>query len=160
MWPAFVWTSTKNVWNAQNAIERAKMLFANLTYCFFAVLVAVVKLPIGQFFPCPYKQSQKSLQKLTRPSSRLVFKLANSHGNSELNIFFCNCLPVSTACGAFVAVYDDATFTIESPEYPWPYRRGKSCSWRLCPPQGKSLEFNFTTFDLRTFDKLEIVNGK
>ena len=39
MWPAFVWT-TKNEWNAQNAIERAKM-FANLTYCFFAVLVAV-----------------------------------------------------------------------------------------------------------------------
>lgn len=65
---------------------------------------------------------------------------------------------ISTACGAFVAVYDDATFTIESPEYPWPYRRGKSCSWRLCPPQGKSLEFNFTTFDLRTFDNLEIVN--
>ena len=40
MWPAFVWT-TKNEWNAQNAIERAKMMFANLTYCFFAVLVAV-----------------------------------------------------------------------------------------------------------------------
>ena len=51
MWPAFVWT-TKNEWNAQNAIERAKM-FANLTYCFFAVLVAVVKLPIGHFFSLP-----------------------------------------------------------------------------------------------------------
>ena len=39
MWPAFVWT-TKNEWNAQKAIERGNM-FANLTYCFFAVLVGV-----------------------------------------------------------------------------------------------------------------------
>ena len=68
--------------------------------------------------------------------------------------------PVSSTCGAFVAVYDNLTFTIQSPDYPWPYRKAKSCSWRVCPPQGKSLEFNFTTFDLRTFDKLEIINGK
>ena len=47
-----------------------------------------VKLSSGQFFPGPLETSQTSLRKLTRPSSRLVFKLANSHGKSELNIFF------------------------------------------------------------------------
>lgn len=65
---------------------------------------------------------------------------------------------LSSACGGLVAVDENATVTIESPEYPWPYRKAKSCSWRVCPPQGMKLEFNFTTFDLRTFDKLEIIN--
>ncbi|XP_068715426.1 uncharacterized protein [Montipora foliosa] len=61
-------------------------------------------------------------------------------------------------CGAFVVAYDNITFTLQSENYPWPYRKAKSCSWRVCPPQGKKLQFNFTTFDLRTFDKLEIIN--
>lgn len=69
-------------------------------------------------------------------------------------------LLVSSSCGGLVAVDENTTTTIQSPEYPWPYRKAKSCSWRVCPPQGMKLEFNFTTFDLRTFDKLEIVNGK
>lgn len=67
--------------------------------------------------------------------------------------------PVSSACGGLVAVHENKTITIQSPDYPWPYRKAKSCSWRVCPPQGMKLEFNFTTFDLRTFDKLEIING-
>ena len=78
----------------------------------------------------------------------------------QINIVWFLLLPVSLACGGFVAVYDNTTLTIESPDYPWPYRKAKSCSWRVCPPQGKKLEFNFTTFDLRTFDKLDIINGK
>jgi len=65
---------------------------------------------------------------------------------------------LSSACGRLVAVDENATVTIQSPKYPWPYRKAKSCSWRVCPPQGMRLEFNFTTFDLRTFDKLEIIN--
>lgn len=67
--------------------------------------------------------------------------------------------PVSSACGGVVSVHENKTITIQSPDYPWPYRKAKSCSWRVCPPQGMKLEFNFTTFDLRTFDKLEIING-
>ena len=68
--------------------------------------------------------------------------------------------PVSSVCGGLVAVRENSSVTMQSPEYPWPYRKAKSCSWRVCPPQGMKLEFNFTTFDLRTFDKLEIINGK
>lgn len=63
-----------------------------------------------------------------------------------------------SACGRFVAVYDNITFTIQSSDYPWFYRSAKTCSWRVCPPQGKKLEFKFTTFDLRTYDKLDIIN--
>lgn len=65
---------------------------------------------------------------------------------------------LSSACGGFVAVHENETVTIQSSDFPWPYQRAKSCSWRVCPPQGMKLEFNFTTFDLRTFDKLEIIN--
>ena len=42
---------------------------------------------IGQFFPSPWKQSQKSLRKWTRPISLLVSKVANQYyinGNSSL----------------------------------------------------------------------------
>lgn len=69
-------------------------------------------------------------------------------------------LPVPLACGRFVVLHDNITVTIHSPGYPWPYRKARSCSWRVCPPQGKKLEFHFTDFDLRTFDKLHIINGK
>lgn len=63
-----------------------------------------------------------------------------------------------TKCGGFVVAHDNLTFSIQSENYPWPYRKAKSCSWRVCPPQGKKLQFNFSTFDLRTFDSLEIIN--
>ena len=69
-------------------------------------------------------------------------------------------LPVPLACGRFVVIHDNITVTINSPGYPWPYRKARSCSWRVCPPQGKKLEFHFNDFDLRTFDKLHIINGK
>lgn len=69
-------------------------------------------------------------------------------------------LLVPTKCGGFVVAHDNLTFSIQSENYPWPYRKAKSCSWRVCPPQGKKLQFNFSTFDLRTFDSLEIINGE
>ena len=45
-----------------------------------------------------------------------------------------------TKCGGFVVAHDNLTFSIQSENYPWPYRKAKSCSWRVCPPQGKKLQ--------------------
>ena len=33
------------------------------------------------------------------------------------------------------------------------------CAWRICPPVGKRLEIRFEQFDLRLWDRLDIVNG-
>ena len=47
------------------------------------IVTGDVRSAIGQFFPCPWQQSQKSLRKLTRPSSLYVLKwgMANKQPN-------------------------------------------------------------------------------
>lgn len=119
--------------------------------------VCTVKNPAGEATAETYVQIRKYRLQF------LFLKRLSSVGRKEIGARnwynICHLLPVSSECGGLVAVNENATATIESPEYPWPYRKAKSCSWRVCPPQGMRLEFNFTTFDLRTFDKLEIING-
>ena len=63
-------------------------------------------------------------------------------------------------CGRVIALGENGTTTIQSPAFPDRYPRSKMCSWRVCPPKDKRLEFSFATFDLRQSDKLEIDNGK
>ena len=42
-------------------------------------LLGMCRSAFGQFFPCPYQQSQKSLRQLTSPTFLLVSKVTNSN---------------------------------------------------------------------------------